>query len=43
MKPSIHLLRQEATEFPCFPLEKPSEEKEDYSACILRKAEQTLP
>ena len=59
MKPFVLLLRQEATEFPCFPLgnrlyirlglnsrgrtfHTPSEEKEDCSACMLRKAEQTL-
>ena len=52
-------MRQEAKEYPSFPLENrlyiwlvlylrgktfhmPSEEKEDYSASMLRKAEQTL-
>ena len=55
----VLLMRQEAKEYPSFPLgnrlyirlglnsrgktfHTPSEEKEDYSACILRKAEQTL-
>ena len=55
----VLLMRQEAKEYPSFPLENrlyirlglysraktfhtPSEEKEDYSACMLRKAEQTL-
>ena len=59
MKLPALLMRQEAKEYPSFPLgnrlyirldlysrgktfHTPSEEKEDYPACMLRKAEQTL-
>ena len=59
MKTSVLLMRQEAKEYPSFPLgnqlhirlglylrgrifHTPGEEKEDYSASMLRKAEQTL-